>query len=191
MVAEAGTPGVSSFRVFFALWPDEAVRSELVKAGAALHGRYGGRRMRADSLHLTLVFVGQVEVGRIHDLLAMAENIRVARFEMDFDLAACWRHNHIGCLGASRVPEALLSLVRGLEEGLSALDMAFDRRPYKPHVTLLRNADCRTASDAGTLEKENPAPVPIAWPARDFVLVKSSLRPEGARYEELGRWPLL
>jgi len=74
---------------------------------------------------------------------------------------------------------------------LKALGIDFDKRPYKPHITLLRKADCRKATDSESGNKKNPALEPIRWPARDFVLVKSSLRPDGARYEELGRWPLL
>jgi len=176
-------------RVFFALWPDEDVRDALMKGTAALQARHGGRPTRPDSVHLTLVFVGQVDARLLPELKAMAETLRVERFVTDFDVAECWRHNHIGCLGANKVPVNLLTLVKELETGLKAMGISFDRRPYKPHVTLLRKADCR--EEAVCLAKKNPALQQIRWPARDFVLVKSSLRPEGARYEELGRWPLL
>lgn len=186
-------------RVFFALWPDEGVRKALVRAAGILHARHGGRPTRPDSIHLTLLFVGQVDAARIPDLLALARSIRIDRFDVDFDRAECWRHNHIGCLEASAPPEHLGALVKALEQGLQALGVAFDQRPYKPHVTLLRKADCRGAIEVvkgdgigdGQREKKNPAPGVIHWPARDFVLVKSKLRPDGARYEELGRWPLL
>lgn len=195
MVAELFAPRAATARVFFALWPDDEVRAALVKASAALHVRHGGRRTRPDSVHLTLVFVGAVEEGRLPKLKAMAEALRVERFEMDFDLEECWRHNHIGCLGASEPPEHLGALVKALETGLHGLGVPFDKRPYKPHITLLRKANCRQETGAvsgdGNPEKKNPAPDAIHWPARDFVLVKSSLRPDGARYVELGRWPLL
>lgn len=190
-MTEATSFATGTARVFFALWPDDAARAALVKAGSILQVRHGGRPTRPDSVHLTLVFVGAVEEGRLPELLAMAESLRVERFDTDFDLVECWRHNHIGCLGASQPPEPLFSLVHGLETGLKVLGIPFDRRPYKPHVTLLRKADCRRETDSGEGGKENPALGPIRWPARDFVLVKSSLRPDGARYEELGRWPLL
>ncbi|MEW5769767.1 MAG: RNA 2',3'-cyclic phosphodiesterase [Pseudomonadota bacterium] len=186
----AEAPAGETARVFFALWPDAGVREGLVRAGAALHALHGGRRMRPDSLHLTLVFVGAVMAGRIPELLAVAGDVQVGGFETVFDQPECWRHNRIACLGASEVPDGLRELVGGLEAGLLGLGMPFDRRPYKPHITLLRNADCRRAA-AAEGEKENPASGPLRWPARDFVLVRSSLRPDGARYEELGRWPLL
>jgi 2'-5' RNA ligase len=81
-------------------------------------------------------------------------------------------------------PPALLELVGQLELRLTAAGIAFDRRPYVPHITLLRKADCNPGI-------ENPALAPIRWPARDFVLVRSSLRSGGALYEQMGRWPLL
>ncbi|MCP5277223.1 MAG: RNA 2',3'-cyclic phosphodiesterase [Thiobacillus sp.] len=187
--------GPETARVFFALWPDEGVHKALVRAAGILHARHGGRQTRPDSTHLTLVFVGQVDEARIPDLLAMARGIQIGRFDTDFDKAECWRHNHIGCLVASETPEHLGALVKALETGLQGLGVPFDKRTYKPHITLLRKADCRqetgAASGDGKPEKENPAPEAIRWPARDFVLVKSSLRPDGALYEELGRWPLL
>ena len=144
--------------------------------------------MRPDSLHLTLVFIGQVEEVRIADLKAMAGKLQPQSFETVFDRQECWRHNHIGHLGASETPPNLRALVMALETGLKAIGIGFDKRPYKPHITLLRKANCQKA---GPTENGNPALAPILWPARDFVLVKSSLRPDGARYEELGRWPLL
>lgn len=192
-MAEGLKPGATA-RVFFALWPDAGLRRVLVQAGDRLHALHGGRQTRPDSIHLTLVFIGQVEQARIPRLLAMASAIRIHRFDVGFDKVECWRHNRIGCLGASETPENLLALVRALENGLKALDMPFDPRPYKPHITLLRNADCRREESGMAGEetaKNNPAPEAVAWPARDFVLVKSSLRPDGALYEELGRWPLL
>lgn len=175
-------------RVFFALWPSKAVRDALVKTMKDMHVLYGGRQTRPDTLHLTLVFIGQVDRARIPALLALAQAIQVGHFDMDLDKAECWRHNHIGCLATTGAPDKLLALVKALESGLEALEIPFDKRPYKPHITLLRKADCRREGD---LKMKNPALGPIHWPARDFVLVKSSLRPDGARYEALGRWPLL
>ncbi len=178
-------------RVFFALWPDIQMREMLSKSSRDMHASFGGRQSRPDSIHLTLVFIGAVESRRIPELLNMAEHIRLSRFQVEFDRAECWRHNRIGCLGASVIPKGLSDLVQALESGLKAVEIPFDRRAYRPHITLLRKADCPGAHEKRGAEMKNPAIRPFHWPARDFVLVKSSLRPDGARYVELGRWPLL
>ncbi len=171
-------------RVFFALWPDAAVRTSLDAVAGKLHERLGGRRTRPDTLHLTLAFIGEMDSTRLPELMAAAEGVTVPRFEMRFDRCDCWRHNHVAHLAASQSPPDLLKLVVQLETRLSGAGIPFDRRPYVPHVTLLRQADCNA-------EMTNPAPAPIRWPTRDFVLVRSSLRSGGALYEQLGRWPLL
>jgi 2'-5' RNA ligase len=174
--------GEGKARVFFALWPESGLRYTLVRVRDGLHARLAGRAMRDDTLHLTLLFIGDIDESRLPDLSAMAAGLRVVDFDLTLDQVVCWRHNRVGLLAASRIPDALRTLVSALEQGLSDLEIPFDRRPYRPHVTLIRNADCKSG---------NPALEPISWAARDFVLVRSTLRADGARYEELGRWPLL
>ncbi len=56
-------------RLFLALWPGEAVAGALDAAGLEAQRLCGGRRMRRDTLHLTLVFLGDVEASRIPGLV--------------------------------------------------------------------------------------------------------------------------
>ncbi|MEK7758301.1 MAG: 2'-5' RNA ligase family protein, partial [Pseudomonadota bacterium] len=48
-------------RLFFALWPDPVLQQRLAQAAEALLPRAAGRRVRAENLHCTLVFLGAVE----------------------------------------------------------------------------------------------------------------------------------
>lgn len=171
-------------RLFFALWPEPPVRDALDAVAAELHVLRGGLRTRADTLHLTLVFIGDLAAPRLPEVLAAAGEVDARKFEICLDRPGCWRHNRIAHLGCDIVPPELPDLVGALETRLAAAAIPFDRRVYVPHVTLLRKADCAP-------QMTNPASAPIRWPARDFVLVTSSLRSGGAFYEQLGRWPLL
>lgn len=175
-------PSPDQARVFFALWPDAAVRNALDRLAGALHRRRGGRRTRAETLHLTLVFVGNLPRERLPALQAAAAAIRVPAFTLTLDRTDCWPHNRIAHATATQPPTELLDLVVALEQGLDGLGIPCDRRPYKAHVTLLRHADCR---------RSDPPIAPIVWPAREFVLVESELSAEGARYAILGRYPLV
>jgi 2'-5' RNA ligase len=168
-------------RVFFALWPDEALRDALHQTSDLLHAAHGGRRMNPATVHLTLLFVGSLERARLPELQA-AVAIPLPKFEVVFDQADCWRHNRIAFLAASQPPAALFDLVRALESQVGQAGIGFDRRPYKPHITLVRNADCK---------KDIPTLKPIVWAARDFVLMESNSNANGASYQELARWPLL
>lgn len=180
------SPAPGRSRVFFALWPDAEVRRRLHALARDLHTRLGGRLSRADSLHLTLLFVGEVEDDRLATLQGAAGRVEGRAFEMVLDQVSCWRHNRIAHAGPSSAPVPLLQLVDALGKALREAEIPCDARPFQAHVTLLRKADCMQFPAA----KENPALPPILWSARDFVLVRSSLRPEGARYEQLTGWPL-
>lgn len=170
------------------------MQRRLAEAGQRLHKLLGGRQTRLETIHLTLLFIGQMARERLPELQAAARQIRVPDFTTLFDQADCWRHNRIAFLGASQPPQALLDLVAALEGATASLGIPFDRRPYKAHITLLRHARCTTVSPAGGRAASEriaiPQPAPISWQAKDFVLVESCLNAEGARYPVLERFSL-
>ena len=167
-------------RVFFALWPDDGVREALHFHALQLHGGCGGRAMRHENLHLTLVFIGDVAVGRLDELKSVAGTISGSSFELGLDRLGYWRHNRIVSASPLTVPEALCELVSSLEGRLKQAGFEFDRRPYAPHITLLRDARVPGV----------PGPLHLDWPVGDFALVESVQGPRGAEYRVLARWKL-
>jgi 2'-5' RNA ligase len=165
-------------RVFFALWPDEAERG----AFAAWQLPCGGRVMRRETLHATLVFMGEVAMERLEALKLAAEEVSAERFELVFDRAGYWGHNHILYATAGSVAPGLLHLVRELERNLSIHHFEFDPREYKLHVTLRRNAHWR----------DDPLPEmpPVHWRVKEFVLLQSEPQDGDASYRVLARFPL-
>ena len=182
--------GAATTRVFFALWPDKAAASRLHALARQLHARLGGRLMREDSLHATLAVIGDIAPERVAELRVAADAVRAPGFQLAFDVAACWRHNHIAYLGMRRIPHALHGLQADLAARLRAAGFMLEARVFSPHVTLLRKAECAEMANS-KMDKENPATEPVAWAVRDFVLVRSSIGANGSRYEQIGRWPLL
>lgn len=185
-MARAGTPKVERLtapraaRVFFALWPDDRVRGALYFHARELYRSCGGRVMRRENLHLTLVFIGDVAVGRLDDLKSVAHAISATPFEFVLDQTGYWRHNRIVSASPRTVPEPLRALVTGIESGLIQAGFEFDKRPYAPHITLLRDARAPTIFP----------PLDLDWPVRDFALVESARGVRGAEYRVLARWPL-
>jgi len=181
-------------RVFFALWPDAALQASLAKEAKRLHELLGGRRTRTETIHLTLLFVGAYPRAGLPELIEAARRLRLPDFELVFDQADCWRHNRIAFLGASEPPQPLQELVAGLEGVARDFGIAYDRRPYKPHITLLRHARCTKKSpveDRAFVERiQIPAPAPQRWRADAFMLMESRLAPSGASYAMLERFPL-
>lgn len=169
-------------RVFFALWPDDAARAALSAWQTPLRELCGGDAMRADTLHSTLVFLGEVEAHRLEALQLAAQEVEGKPFKAEFDEARYWGHNHIVYAAPQRIPPALPDLVTELESRLRKHRFRFEVRDYKPHVTLLRHTRW---SDAPL--PEMPA---VSWVAREFVLVRSLRDERGANYEVLARFGL-
>jgi len=169
-----------TLRLFFALWPDDATRDALNRTGKWLHQHWGGRRMRADTLHITLAFLGSTPAEQLDALVACADTVQTDAFELILDQAGYWRHNRIGWLGASETPSQHFELFGALNAALQAAGFFVDARPHVPHVTLLRKS-------AGG---EIPECLPVHWPISEFVLVKSVTESDGAHYEVTRRWPL-
>jgi 2'-5' RNA ligase len=161
-------------RLFFALWPDETTRKAIAKFARNFPRRHG-RPVPSPNLHITLAFVGAVDTTVHERLRAWAAAIEADRFLLRLTQVGYFPRTRILWLGAA-CPAALTFLVRQLNEGLELCGFRPDLRPYRPHVTLLR--------DAG------PAPAtyevaPIHWQVDQFYLMESHTRPEGARYEIL------
>jgi 2'-5' RNA ligase len=167
-------------RVFFALWPDASVRDALDRTARMLHRSCGGRVMRRENVHLTLVFIGDIAVERLDELKSVAGAVAGRSFEFVLDQLGYWRHNRIVWAAPQSVPGPLREIVAALESGLKQAGYGFDRRPYAPHLTLLRNA-------------REPRVLPaldVPWPVSDFALVQSVRDEHGSRYQVIASWPL-
>lgn len=166
-----------SLRLFFALWPTAAERRALSAWQSPLHELCGGRLMRVDTLHATLVFLGEVVEHRLEALKLAAQEAGFRSFELRLETARYWGHNHILYAAPETVPPQLHELVGDLERTLRRHRFHFDQRPYKPHITLLRHAKW---SDAPL-----PPMPPVRWQVRHFALVQSLSDAEGAQYRVL------
>ena len=208
-------PDNPTARVFFALWPKAAESGRLVAWQTPLKRLCGGRAMRGETLHTTLVFIGDVggmtrcaqasgagmppprllpqsagcasnvseaKLYGLEVLQLAAQEVSGERFELCFDEARYWGHNHIVYAAPRHVPPPLARLADALEQRLTAHRFKFDQHEYKPHVTLLRNAHW---SDAPL-----PAMQPVSWQIEDFALVQSVHRDGLTDYRVLARFPL-
>ncbi|MBI3716257.1 MAG: RNA 2',3'-cyclic phosphodiesterase [Betaproteobacteria bacterium] len=168
-------------RVFFALFPDDPVRAALVREAARLVPRYAGRAMRAETLHLTLLFLGEVPVQTIPEICSWGDAVACAAFDLSIDAHASFRDNKVAWLGCTEPPPALMELERQLSAPL--LRAAYrNTGEFTPHLTFAR--DCRYLLPAG------PVASPVHWHIDRFVLIDSELD-KGPRYTVLKSWPLL
>lgn len=172
---------VGGQRLFFALWPPAELRVMLEDLAASASRRASARPNRAETLHLTLVFLGHCAPGQVARLQAGAARIELPPFVIAFDQLGCWPGNGIVWLAPSAPPPELLALEAALRALAKTQGCRVERRPYAPHLTLARRA--QSAFSAETI-------VALSWRAERVSLVESMLTPRGPRYRDLASWPL-
>jgi len=166
-------------RLFFALWPDDAVRARLAHWSRELHALCGGRTTLPGNLHVTLAFLGGVEDARVAEVERAAGEVAAPVASLVLDRPGYWKQNCIAWAGASVVPPKLEALVSELRGALARSQIRFDAKPFVSHVTLLRDA---------REPKAMPALDPIPWNVDGFALVQSVTLPRGSRYEVRRSW---
>lgn len=176
-------PAEPRARVFFALWPSTAEAERLAGLAERLMATCGGRAMRADTLHLTLAFVGDIAETRLPDLAAVPRGLPVPDCSLELDQLGYWAPKHLVWAGCSAAPPALSAFALRLRERLGAAGFAVDRGPsgFFPHVTLLRKA--------GAAPLEAWPVEPLRWEIPRCVLVRSQLSAAGANYRILESYP--
>jgi 2'-5' RNA ligase len=175
-----------SDRLFFGLWPDDALRRTLASRVPDLIGEYPCKPQRPDQWHLTLEFLGNVEATRQPALHAAAlqalqalSSVGVPEEELVFDRLEHWARPEVLCLVASTVPPALARLVAALRAAIAERAFEPERREFRPHLTLARKARRRVSA-----RQVDPLP----WPVRTLVLARSVSDAAGSRYEPLASW---
>jgi len=162
-------------RLFIGLMPDAEVRDALT--AHQQHWYWGaGAPTRADRLHLTLHFLGEIDATREWALRNVLAGEDVAPFDLVLRTPECWSGG-VAVLRPDDHP-ALNDLHARLAGRLLQAGIASHRADFTPHVTLARGA-----TNAAPPE----ATAPVHWTVSDFALVWSRPGPP-ARYEVLDRY---
>jgi RNA 2',3'-cyclic 3'-phosphodiesterase len=168
-------------RAFFALWPDAAVRERLAAHSDEIVRIAGGKVVKPDSLHMTLIFVGNVEDDRLARLAAVVDRISRKPFSLGLDRISAFAATEAAWITTSHVPAALYDMQAQLYMELENAGFEVEQRRFVPHITVAR----KVAKDV----KQKAMDV-IHWSARTLCLVHSDTRPEGAVYQVAKTWKL-
>jgi RNA 2',3'-cyclic 3'-phosphodiesterase len=168
-------------RLFFALWPTALAAQAIWQLGRSIQPTTAGRLTRLESIHLTLAFIGEVQRGRVDAVIDAGRRVQAKSFTLMVDRLGYWAHNRLIWVGLSQECPPLAALVRTLHGIVEESGFSLERRPFKAHTTLLRNA--RGAPTALQVS-------PIEWPVIEFSLVVAEPAADGTRYRVLERYPL-
>ena len=184
----------TSLRCFVAVLLPEQVRASLSAVCAELRGRTRGLSwVKADNLHLTLRFLGEVELamlGYVRDAVTEAADA-VSPFTLRLDGLGGFppgRTPRVLWAGVSTGSDEMRALHGALETALAARGIPRESRPFHPHITLARARDPRGAGGlAGALGAGPPfGEIRVAA----LHLMRSELDPRGARHTVLVDAPL-
>jgi 2'-5' RNA ligase len=156
------------------------------------------RWVKADSIHLTLKFLGQVpsdQMGLITSSLRAAV-AGYAPFTLEISGAGCFPNLHrprVVWVGVKDDAHRLHTLQRAVENAIAPLGYPTEIREFTPHLTLGRLArDVRQTDQKKIGEVVQEAGVGSLgrWEVKEVALIKSDLKPSGAEYGILAHAPL-
>ena len=142
----------------------------------------GGRPTTPVTLHMTLVYAGNVPEIRVHEIVAVGDAIRLPPFDFPIDVAGCFSSAKVAWLGSTATPMTLRTLQRQLQQGVLAADFDIDTRAFRPHITVARNIDQDFDPEVITT---------VDWPVEEFCLMHAISDGTEMRYQPLKVWPLL
>jgi 2'-5' RNA ligase len=167
-----------SSRLFFALWPDDQTRLELVRLCHSIEAK-GFKPVQPQNIHVTLVFLGLVDASSELLIKHSVAGISAEPFVLTFDQLSYWSKPKVLCLSYSQSVDELQMLVAALNREVASCGLQPETRPYKPHITLARHAQYLPDINVE----------PIVWRAESFCLVESCSEPEGVCYKVRQQWP--
>lgn len=169
-------------RLFFALWPGEALRERLHAAAGGIPIEGAARRVPRDNLHMTLHFIGNVFFEEMICLQRQARRVTADRFRFDIDCQGFFGKPRVAWLGCRELPAALGELQAQLGRQLQLCGYQPEARRYQPHVTVARRIEA--VSDRARFE-------PIPWAVGDFSLIEVRQLKKGVQYRVVETYPLL
>jgi 2'-5' RNA ligase len=143
----------------------------------AAEGR--GRAVPAAKLHLTLVFLGEVDPGRVGALQRAVGELPGDAVTVELDVIGKFRRTGVAWAGCRQPSKELLVLQAALQQRVRAAGFFSEERAFVPHLTLARRVREVVAEQAVE---------PVSWRATTVALVESG-QSDGA-YRNLAEWTL-
>ncbi len=176
-------------RLFVGIPLPEPVTSDLKRASSGLPG---ARWIDASAMHVTLRFIGEVDLSTAEDVHQALGRLRAPAFEMAIAGVGCFESGgkvHTLWAGVEK-HELLVRLRDKVEVAVTRVGLPAERRKFKPHVTLARFRNGVAARIGHYLEMNNELQAGPVW-VDHFTLFRSHLGIQGAHYERLCEYLLV
>lgn len=184
---------MAGLRVFVAVMLAPEVQSAVTALQERLRTRLpaGLAWCRPEALHFTLAFLGDIPRERVAAVGEACREAAAGRGPFFLSLGGLGSFPARGparvlWLGASAGGEKLASLQAALAAALARRGFPLEDRPYLPHLTLARARPGRFVDGSAWAGTEQTL-LPERQRVEGLTVLRSELRPEGARYQVLDR----
>jgi len=146
---------------------------------------------------LTLKFLGETDDGLVPDLKAGLEEVarEYAPFSLAIEGAGAFpnlKRPRVFWVGVAGDTDVIAALAKDIDSVCAGLGFPREKRAYSPHLTVARVKDNKNLTEItkliGELEEDGFSAAPFE--ASSFSLIKSTLTPRGAVYEDIARFGL-
>ncbi len=148
---------------------------------------------RPEQMHLTLRFLGEVEIAQRGELEAALGRVNVEPFVLPVGGLGVFPPRgpaRVVWVGVGRGHPRLYQLRQQIDDGVLGTGLALDVRHFQPHVTLARVRDEAPPDAVARFLKAHPDFEASLFQVSSFVLYASELRPTGAVHTPWRVFPL-
>ncbi|MDU8913770.1 RNA 2',3'-cyclic phosphodiesterase [Aestuariicoccus sp. MJ-SS9] len=178
-------------RAFVAIDLPETICAELA---ILQHSLAVGRPVPAENLHLTFNFLGDQRDEALEDAHEALSAIRAPAFELQLCGVGTFGKRSAQVIFADVARcDALLDLAGRITRALRQAGLEFEKRRFRPHVTIARLPKILSASELAEVGGFLQAQAGFrgsAFSVTRFGLYRSTLLPRGAVHEGLATYPL-
>jgi 2'-5' RNA ligase len=182
-------------RIFIAIEIPEEIRKAVYELGEVIPPDCAKIRwVKPQSIHLTLVFLGEISDDSLDKIKATIATVAQSHQSFSMALKGSGTFPHIrrprviwvGVTPEARTP--ITKLVFDLMDALDFLKLEGKKR-FSPHITFGR---IKSVHDLSSLQQgiERLSLDSDQFPVREITLFKSELKPGGAEYTALSKFPL-
>jgi 2'-5' RNA ligase len=149
----------------------------------------------ADSLHVTLKFLGEVPDARVPDVAEALATVAARHAPLALEAGGTGgfpspSRPRVVYVGIRGQVDALARLAAAVDGALEALGFPSERRGFRAHLTVGRVRSPRGGEGLTGALHGAAGETAGAWTADEVLLYRSRLHPKGAVHEVVGRFPL-
>lgn len=171
-------------RLFVAVEIPEKQKKELFEKYSLLLDTENFKIVKPESMHLTLMFLGNIKEEEISKLEERLSKVSAKKFKLKIEGAGFFGKN-ILWLGISKGKQEL--------EGLSAKarrEIGFFGEEFAPHLTIARNKTASSAEFAQAFRKIQDTKITAEFFVDGFKLLESTLSSKGPKHSVLKEFAL-